>query len=83
MDMGLFGGEDKKKRPQLVVPPGYLMYPYRDDPEESQGSSSPWQQTIQQARQVRSNFFNNMSHQSWNKGKSKLAEARMKRRRHL
>jgi hypothetical protein len=71
---GLFGNDKKKKR----VPPAYVVVP---DEDESQ--ATPWQQTIQQARQVRSNFFNNMSGQTWNRGKEKLKEARKRRRRHL
>ena len=80
--MGLFGGEDKKKK--VFVPPGYiLLHEDQSAPQISQSArqANPWQQTIQKANSNRSAFFNNISGQSWNMGKAKGREA-MKRRRH-
>jgi hypothetical protein len=77
--LGIFGGDDKKKRPPVRQVP-YIVV---DDGQQNspQSTSKPWQQSLQQAKQTRSNFWNNMSGLSWNRGKSKAAEVRKRRRR--
>lgn len=67
--MALFGDNKKGKRPRVV--PAYLRV--KDD-----GNSPLW--GLQVANAQRSVFWNNMSHQSWNRAKGKKPEVR--RRRH-
>jgi hypothetical protein len=69
--MGLFGG--KKDRKDRQAPLDYLSYPYGAPREPSQ--PNPWQLARMRAEEDRAKFFNNISGQSWNVGKSKMVEA--------
>ena len=77
--MGLFGGDDKERK-RARPPYPYMVMPDNTQNQQPQMQGVPWQQALKQAQQNRSNFFNNISGQSWNVGKAKYKEHLRRRR---
>jgi len=81
--MGLFGGNDKRKKRVLRAQPVIRRVPKIND-------DNPWQQSLGQAKNTRSKFWNNIktgvAGQSWNKkttvAKPKAKPKPKRRRRH-